>query len=66
MPKVNKGSAIILLKLYFLLVNSFKINFNLNNLINKTNYIIYTKITNVVKTDVPGCVVTNDTKTIAC
>lgn len=28
--------------------------------------IIYTKITNVVKTDVPGCVVTKDTKTIIC
>jgi predicted ribosome quality control (RQC) complex YloA/Tae2 family protein len=28
--------------------------------------IIYTKITNVVKTNVPGCVVTKDTKTIVC
>ena len=28
--------------------------------------IIYTKISNVVKTDVPGCVLTNNTKTIVC
>jgi hypothetical protein len=28
--------------------------------------IIYTKITNVVKTNVPGCVITKDTKTIVC
>jgi predicted ribosome quality control (RQC) complex YloA/Tae2 family protein len=28
--------------------------------------IIYTKISNVVKTDVPGCVVTKDTKVVTC
>lgn len=28
--------------------------------------IIYTKISNVIKTDVPGCVLTNNTKTIVC
>jgi predicted ribosome quality control (RQC) complex YloA/Tae2 family protein len=28
--------------------------------------ILYTKIRNIVKTDVPGCVVTKDTKTIVC
>ncbi len=28
--------------------------------------IIYTKIINVIKTDVPGCVVTKDAKTISC
>jgi predicted ribosome quality control (RQC) complex YloA/Tae2 family protein len=28
--------------------------------------ITYTKISNVVKTDVPGCVITKDTKMITC
>ena len=28
--------------------------------------ILYTKIINVIKTDVPGCVITKDTKTIVC
>jgi predicted ribosome quality control (RQC) complex YloA/Tae2 family protein len=28
--------------------------------------ILYTKIRNIVKTDVPGCVVTKDTKVITC
>jgi predicted ribosome quality control (RQC) complex YloA/Tae2 family protein len=28
--------------------------------------IIYTEIINVIKTDVPGCVVTKDAKTISC
>jgi predicted ribosome quality control (RQC) complex YloA/Tae2 family protein len=28
--------------------------------------IIYTKISNVVKTDVPGCVVTKDTNVVTC
>lgn len=28
--------------------------------------IVYTKIRNVVKTDVPGCVITKDTKVITC
>ena len=28
--------------------------------------IIYTKIINIVKTNVPGCVITKDTKTIVC
>ena len=40
---------------------------NTNNLKSMKNVnIIYTKITNVVKTNVPGCVVTKDTKTIVC
>lgn len=28
--------------------------------------ILYTKVCNVIKTDVPGCVLTNNTKTIVC
>ena len=32
----------------------------------KSVNIIYTKISNIVKTDVPGCVVTKDTKVVTC
>jgi predicted ribosome quality control (RQC) complex YloA/Tae2 family protein len=32
----------------------------------KNVHIIYTKIQNIIKTDVPGCVLTNNTKQIIC
>ena len=52
---------------YIITVGALLCKNNTNKLKSLKNVnIIYTKITNVVKTDVPGCVITNDTKTIAC
>ena len=52
---------------YIITIGALLCKNNTNKLktIKKVN-ILYTKITNIIKTNVPGCVITKDSKTIAC
>lgn len=52
---------------YIIITGALLCKNNTNKLKTMKNVnIVYTKIRNIVKTDVPGCVVTKDTKVVTC